>query len=183
MQSVMLLNKEYSDDTQIDGFSTFGLKIRHLEAVSWFEVSVRGKLYHPRTNYSVPPTKQAYTQLGNQLVDGTIVDIGGVSFVFQTPNRMVQDPKVGMLILSIAIAAGSITSCYLTDQPHKGGGASEFSEAALSRAVLRVMLHLLGLPAADTASMGQRCSRRIVGTLSSRRACASHGLLRIEGGK
>ena len=103
-QSVMLLNKEYSDDTQIDGFSTFGLKIRHLEAVSWFEVSVRGKLYHPRTNYSVPPTKQAYTQLGNQLVDGTIVDIGGVSFVFQTPNRMVQHPKVGMLIPSIAIA-------------------------------------------------------------------------------
>lgn len=124
----MLLNKEYSDDNQIDGFSTFGLKIRHLEAVSWFEVSVRGKLYHPRTHYSVPPTKPAYIQLGNQLFDGTIVDIGGVSFVFQTPNRMVQQPKVSMLCIAIArkqsmlmhtvsnhlLAAAAISSCTHT---------------------------------------------------------------------
>jgi len=95
----MLLNKAYSDDTvQVDGFSTFGLKIRHIEAASWFEVSVRGKLYHPRTNYSVPPSNPVYTELGNQLVDGTIVDIGGVSFVFQNPNRMVQHPKVRMVV-------------------------------------------------------------------------------------
>lgn len=83
-----------SNNLDIDGFTTFGLKILQPEIGTWFEVSIRGCLYYPRNNYTLIPTEQVHTIYENQLTDGTIINIGGISFIFQNPNTMNRIPKV-----------------------------------------------------------------------------------------
>ena len=86
-----------SNNLDIDGFTTFGIKILQPEMKTWFEVSVRGNIYYPRSHYTLIPTEQIHTIYENQLTDGTIINIGGISFLFQNPNTMNRTPKVYQL--------------------------------------------------------------------------------------
>ena len=86
------LDDDFED--HLDGFSTYGIKILQPEVGEWLEVSVRGGVFHPREHLSDSPVVQVETEWGNQLTDGTIIDLGGVLLLFQTPITMVTMPQV-----------------------------------------------------------------------------------------
>lgn len=78
----------------LDGFSTFGIKILQPEVGEWLEVSVRGGVFHTRSQMHDSPVQQVETDWGNQLTEGTLVDLGGVLLMFQSPVQMAAAPKV-----------------------------------------------------------------------------------------
>lgn len=78
----------------LDGFSTFGIKIFQPEHGEWLEVSVRGSLFHTRGFQADSPMVQVETEWGNQLTDGTLIDLGGVLLLYQSPVQMAVAMKV-----------------------------------------------------------------------------------------
>ena len=99
--------------TSIDGFTTYGVKIWQPEVRQWLELSIMGNTYAPREltsglhqkiifciyNYGwteqyryVGITGQngpeVSTSLGNQLTEGSMIDLGGVTLLFQGPIHM-----------------------------------------------------------------------------------------------
>jgi hypothetical protein len=55
------------------------VRIYQPEVGQWLEVSVRGRTY-----------------LGNQLTDGTVIALGGVSLIYRSPIAMAQNHEVRM---------------------------------------------------------------------------------------
>lgn len=87
---------------QIDGFSTFGVKILQPEVGEWLEVSVRGSVFHTRGMITDSPMVQVESDWGNQLTEGTLIDLGGVILLYQSPIKMAVTPKVTPLLLVLA---------------------------------------------------------------------------------
>ena len=81
---------EADDTTSVDGFTTFGLKIWQPEVKKWVEISVLGNAYKCREEATISPTKSKFltTSHGNILTNGTIIDVGGISMMFQSPVAM-----------------------------------------------------------------------------------------------
>ncbi len=75
-----------------DALSTFGVRMLRPDSGEWIEISVRGRPHVLRTAQSEigPPLGPPYS---NELVDGTIVDICGVSFIYQSPVTMAANLK------------------------------------------------------------------------------------------
>jgi hypothetical protein len=78
----------------VDGFTTFGVRILQPEVCQWVEVSVRGRTYQPRRQPTEAPNQRLDTAWGNQLTDGTIIDIGGVCLLYRSPVTMARTPEV-----------------------------------------------------------------------------------------
>ncbi len=74
----------------MDGFTTFGLKIWQPEVKTWVEISVLGNTYKCREEATIWPTKANIltTSHGNILTNGTVIDVGGISMMFQSPVAM-----------------------------------------------------------------------------------------------
>jgi hypothetical protein len=81
----------------IDGFTKYGIKIFQPTIGEWLELSVLGNTYD---SYSSPPPPSSSCasssflphscNLANQLVDGTLLDIGGIFLMFQDPITMMK---------------------------------------------------------------------------------------------
>ena len=67
----------------------------------WIEVSVLGETYVPRNHHTSIPSERVTNQYSNQLTNGTIIDIGGVSLLFQNPVQMEATKKVSYLNCAI----------------------------------------------------------------------------------
>jgi hypothetical protein len=80
--------------SDLDGFTTYGVRIYQPEVGLWLEVSVRGRTYQPRRQLAEAPLLRAQTALGNQLTDGTIIALGGVCLLYRSPVAMAQNPEV-----------------------------------------------------------------------------------------
>jgi pellino protein len=83
----------------LDGFTRYGIRIRHPvaneqsqpgEQSGWLEVSVLGNVYENRrhVHHLAVPTNPSTHPLQNQLVDGTLIDLGGIILMFQDPITM-----------------------------------------------------------------------------------------------
>lgn len=80
-----------------DGFSTYGVRIFQPEEKQWLEVSVLGRVYESRlvaSDRSEMPRKACPTQVGNQLTDGTLIDICGCILMFQDPISMARQRDI-----------------------------------------------------------------------------------------
>jgi hypothetical protein len=84
-----------SESIPYDGFTTFGVRIYQPEVERWVEVSVLGNCYTSRrsdtdtTHPTHAPTQiLPPTTLGNQLTNGTLIDLYGVIIMFQDPICM-----------------------------------------------------------------------------------------------
>jgi hypothetical protein len=103
-------NSEDSEDEEeseegkiIDGFTKYGIKIFQPTIGEWLELSVLGNTYD---SYSSPSSSSSSSSssslaspssfvphscnLANQLVDGTLLDVGGVLLMFQDPITMMK---------------------------------------------------------------------------------------------
>ena len=75
-----------------DALTTFGVRMLRPDCSEWIEISVRGRPHALRTTQSDigPPLGPPYS---NELIDGTIVDICGVAFIYQSPITMAENLK------------------------------------------------------------------------------------------
>lgn len=89
----------FDTEDAIDGFTKYGVRILHPTATQWVEVSALGHIYESKRHYGDMPTTPAYADLGNQLVDGTLIDVGGIILIFQDPITLVKALKVTKLRL------------------------------------------------------------------------------------
>lgn len=84
----------------LDGFTTYGVRVFHPELGEWFEVSARGLPYRCRPAGQIgagidargsillqaaPTARISDRRFGNVLTDGSLIDIGGVTFLFRAP--------------------------------------------------------------------------------------------------
>lgn len=99
-----------------DGFTTFGVRFYRPEDRRWLEVSVRGRPFASRRMPTQPPTMPVVTDLGNQLTDGTIIDLGGVCLLYRSPAAMAKAPEVYIYFLHFFCTCRShhIAFCRLT---------------------------------------------------------------------
>lgn len=70
------------------------MRIYQPEVGQWLELSVRGRTYQLRRQIAETPLLRAHTALGNQLTDGTVIALGGVSLIYRSPIAMAQNPEV-----------------------------------------------------------------------------------------
>lgn len=100
----------------IDGFSTYGVRIKQPELGDWVEISTKGRAYYPTSagsssnsssgSHTTAPAESIryyhHTTLSssmlnieeNQLTDGTIIDIAGVHLLYRSPIAMAKTPIV-----------------------------------------------------------------------------------------
>ncbi len=93
-----------------DAFAKYGVKLWRPDSNSWSEVSVRGAVYDIKSNEEEAPiliqmpfdrqineftieSNDNTTRL-NELIDGSIIDIGGIRLLFQKPCSIVNKCKV-----------------------------------------------------------------------------------------
>lgn len=108
------------DQHQVDGFTTFGIKLLQPEVGMWQEVSVTGRVYAPRVESFSLPTIRLQHPLQNQLTDGSLIDIGGIILQYQHPIAMtkqavdVQDMLAAMNALrpQCPVLFGDLTFTY-----------------------------------------------------------------------
>jgi hypothetical protein len=83
-------------EDSIDGFSTYGVRILQPEVGAWLEISARGRTYQPRRRLAEAPAASArlHTFYGNELTEGTIIDLGGVKLLFHGPTHLASLPEV-----------------------------------------------------------------------------------------
>lgn len=88
----------------LDGFTTYGLRVFQPQLGEWFEVSARGIAYRCRPAGSAghssrgnillqaPPTARITDpRVSNLLMEGSLIDIGGVTLAFQSPATIFSD--------------------------------------------------------------------------------------------
>jgi len=97
----------------VDGFTTYGIKLWQPEVKEWLEVSVLGNTFAARRHSSgihhslALPIKhvtwfkyvgvngeERFTEWGNQLTDGSLIDVCGVTLMFQNPVHMAVTSQV-----------------------------------------------------------------------------------------
>lgn len=67
--------------------------MRQPEVGEWLEVSISGQVYIPRRVGELPRLARPST-LGNQLTNGTLIDVGGVLLQYQDPIAMAAQKEV-----------------------------------------------------------------------------------------
>jgi hypothetical protein len=72
---------------RFDALTTYGVKLWRPDTRDWVEISIRGKPYEPRNILNVPG-KKIKRILGNQLIDGSIIDLCGATLLFQSVSTM-----------------------------------------------------------------------------------------------
>lgn len=90
-----------SDETDWDSLTTFGIRVWRPDVMCWREISVLGHatdIRHKLTGESGEPVNTDASHMQqNELVDGTIVDLAGVSFIFQSPQtaerKLLKEPQ------------------------------------------------------------------------------------------
>eukprot|EP01039_Chlorochromonas_danica_P004755 gene4755-5212_t len=76
---------EVDDSFDVDGFTTFGIKLYQPEVGMWQEVSVKGSVYTVRNDANSLPVTRLTHQYQNRLTHGSMIDIGGVIIMYQDP--------------------------------------------------------------------------------------------------
>jgi hypothetical protein len=84
----------FNDSNDVDGFTTFGVKLWQPELKEWCEVSVLGNTYEVRGSDDDVTGRLKKNSLGNRLTDGSIIDIRGVQLLFQNALTMANKPTV-----------------------------------------------------------------------------------------
>ena len=74
------------------------MRILQPEVGEWLEVSVCGNVYQPRRQLHSSPVLPVLSSLHNQLTDGTLINLGGVSLLYRSPISMAKLPEVSALV-------------------------------------------------------------------------------------
>lgn len=75
------------DNATIDGLTTFGIRFYKPSIGEWREVSILGQIRVPRTDNLATAGKPCPKE-DNILTTGTIIDIGGVQLLYESPESM-----------------------------------------------------------------------------------------------
>lgn len=75
----------------MDGFTTNGVHLLH-PGGEWREVSVRGQLYPARTPGESSETRRPVQEEDNLLLDGTLIDLCGVTLLWRTREGLMEAP-------------------------------------------------------------------------------------------
>ena len=70
-----------------DALTTYGVKLWRPDIREWCEISVQGNTFRPRTVFDEVGDRLG-APFSNELIDGSIIDICGVVFLFQNPVTM-----------------------------------------------------------------------------------------------
>ena len=108
-----------SKNDEFDVLTAFGVKLWHPDLKKWGEVSVNGNVYNIRKNIDEPGGEMNDSSFTNELLDGSIIDLCGVSIIFQkTPSTSKLDPitivkKINALQIQCPVLLHSIEFQYL----------------------------------------------------------------------
>ena len=75
-----------TNDNSFDVLTSFGVKLWNPKVQKWAEVSFKGNLYSIRKNINEPGCL-IDDQMTNELIDGSIIDLCGVSLLFLKSNH------------------------------------------------------------------------------------------------
>jgi hypothetical protein len=81
----------------MDGFTSFGIRLFQPDIKEWVEVSVFGDTFEPRPilgDTIFPRYRSHRSPLGNMLVQGSVIDLGGVLVLFQDPIALVHSQQL-----------------------------------------------------------------------------------------
>lgn len=90
----------FTDDHALDAMTSFGVRLWSPSLRSWCEISVLGAAHQPRSQHR-SVAKRLLAPFSNQLEDGSIIDICGVSMLFQSPVSMARQCQVGGLVIGV----------------------------------------------------------------------------------
>ena len=88
---VWLDQQTTDDDTRwqsFDALTTFGVRLWRPDTKEWVEISVRGRCHTMRDSPDQPGMLLSPSYYTNELIEGSVIDLCGVSFVFQSPTTM-----------------------------------------------------------------------------------------------
>lgn len=82
-----------SKNNDLDVLTAFGVKLWHPQLKKWAEISLNGNVYNIRKSVDEPGGEMNDSNFTNELLDGSIIDLCGVSLVFQkSPSLSKLDP-------------------------------------------------------------------------------------------
>ena len=76
-----------ANDNNFDILTSHGVKLYNPIVKKWAEVSLNGNLYNIRKSVNEPGNRMIDNQMTNELIDGSIIDLCGVSLLFLKSNQ------------------------------------------------------------------------------------------------
>ena len=71
-----------------DALTTFGVRLWRPDTKEWVEISVRGRCHALRDCPGQPGMLLSPSYYTNELIEGSVIDLCGVMFVYQSPTTM-----------------------------------------------------------------------------------------------